>query len=481
MQLETDGPEPADKFDDKRSAEVSLADPAAAIFAAPAAVAARAAVGDLSAGPEQLDCTCPPWQTGSTGLKGSPYACDIDSSNMNEYLEPQVPLAAQEMNATSSNSSGSRGASSVRSTNNQQQLRSIQADKAALPSPEPAFAAGTLAAAELRRGSEASASGPVSAAALRLASLKPSLALAGLKALTGTRTAADHQRATSFSPVCIVFMTVDGGSQLAAQPGGVARYLVRAQEGDLKYMAAFNSAASAAEWCMTVQEASLYLPYPQQLLTLSNFGVQLDAAGRLVFRGPRLKMGLCQGTPNCILPDFMGRADYHGPFVNQAARYADAAAHGGQVVADAETARSIFQHWNTCSSSVGSSGCLNSGRGSPRGRSSVAGGGPGTPSTAVQAAGSLADNQQLSASTVTDVAASLTAEVAVEGWWLGAFVYKGSQSPVEMVSLIPQLLLGRSLPAEAPSGKGLRVLQRVGVMDRAVVQLPAVVNGLWGN
>lgn len=42
-------------------------------------------------------------------------------------------------------------------------------------------------------------------------------------------------------------------------------------------------------------------------------------------------MGVCQGHPKAIFPDHLGRADYHGASVNQAARYMDAGAHGGQV------------------------------------------------------------------------------------------------------------------------------------------------------
>ncbi len=45
----------------------------------------------------------------------------------------------------------------------------------------------------------------------------------------------------------------------------------------------------------------------------------------------RLKMGVCEGTPNSIQPDHLGRADYHGESINLAARFMDAAAHGGQV------------------------------------------------------------------------------------------------------------------------------------------------------
>jgi hypothetical protein len=50
-----------------------------------------------------------------------------------------------------------------------------------------------------------------------------------------------------------------------------------------------------------------YLPYPQEVLGLSSCGVQLDEGGRLVFRGPRFKMGLSEGTPKIIMPDHLGR------------------------------------------------------------------------------------------------------------------------------------------------------------------------------
>jgi hypothetical protein len=47
-----------------------------------------------------------------------------------------------------------------------------------------------------------------------------------------------------------------------------------------------------------------------------------------------------------------------------------------------------------------------------------------------------------------------------------------------MVSFSPSCLAGRQYAhAVVPSGKGVRVLQRVGVMERAVAQLPASVEG----
>lgn len=45
--------------------------------------------------------------------------------------------------------------------------------------------------------------------------------------------------------------------------------------------------------------------------------------------------------------DHMGRADYLGPVVNQAARVCDAAAHGGQVAVEQGLARKVLQHWTS--------------------------------------------------------------------------------------------------------------------------------------
>jgi hypothetical protein len=54
--------------------------------------------------------------------------------------------------------------------------------------------------------------------------------------------------------------------------------------------------------------------------------------GNVVFRGPRVKMGIYSGVPTRVLPhSTSGRADYFGPLVNRAARYCPAAARGGQV------------------------------------------------------------------------------------------------------------------------------------------------------
>jgi hypothetical protein len=44
-----------------------------------------------------------------------------------------------------------------------------------------------------------------------------------------------------------------------------------------------------------VQMSAMYLPWPQSsILLLSSCKEVIDSTGRLVFRGPRLKMGVCE-------------------------------------------------------------------------------------------------------------------------------------------------------------------------------------------
>ncbi|KIY92834.1 hypothetical protein MNEG_15129 [Monoraphidium neglectum] len=93
---------------------------------------------------------------------------------------------------------------------------------------------------------------------------------------------------------------------------------------------AYSNPVAALEWCLLMQKAAMFLPWPQRVLEERGCRREDDAAGRVVFRGPRLKMGLREGVPKSICPDHLGRADYHGESINMAARFMDAAAHGGQ-------------------------------------------------------------------------------------------------------------------------------------------------------
>uniref|UniRef100_A0A383WDG8 Guanylate cyclase domain-containing protein n=1 Tax=Tetradesmus obliquus TaxID=3088 RepID=A0A383WDG8_TETOB len=123
-------------------------------------------------------------------------------------------------------------------------------------------------------------------------------------------------------------------------------YLCRCRDSDTKYIAAFTQPHLAVQWCLLVQEALLYADWPAAALSFPGFSEVLDpASGLLLFRGPRLRMGLAAGRPDRILPDHTGRASYYGHSVNCAARYMDAAAHGGQIVTDLALAQKLFAAW----------------------------------------------------------------------------------------------------------------------------------------
>jgi hypothetical protein len=73
-------------------------------------------------------------------------------------------------------------------------------------------------------------------------------------------------------------------------------------------MLAFSSAASALQWCLLAQEAAMYAPWPPSLLALPELSeVHAPGDGTLLFRGPRLKMGVCEGVPQSMEPDHVGR------------------------------------------------------------------------------------------------------------------------------------------------------------------------------
>ncbi|GAX81930.1 hypothetical protein CEUSTIGMA_g9358.t1, partial [Chlamydomonas eustigma] len=122
-------------------------------------------------------------------------------------------------------------------------------------------------------------------------------------------------------------------------------YMMREQDGELKYIAVFASPEAALVWCMAVQECAMYIRWPASILSFWG-EEEYGADGRLLFRGPRLKMGVCEGVPGSIVPDYLGRADYHGTSVNQAARFMDAAAHGGQIACQEELAECVFSAWD---------------------------------------------------------------------------------------------------------------------------------------
>jgi hypothetical protein len=57
----------------------------------------------------------------------------------------------------------------------------------------------------------------------------------------------------------------------------------------------------------------MYMQWPAHILSLPGFDTVLDpTSGQLLFRGPRLRMGVAEGIPSSVSPDHMGHANYTG-------------------------------------------------------------------------------------------------------------------------------------------------------------------------
>ncbi|GAX79288.1 hypothetical protein CEUSTIGMA_g6729.t1 [Chlamydomonas eustigma] len=133
-------------------------------------------------------------------------------------------------------------------------------------------------------------------------------------------------------------------------------YVVKYQYSDLKFMLVFTKPEDAVYWCMAVQFCITYGDWPTSALNF--WRMESGDQGQIMFRGPRqarvmllntylLKMGVCKGTPSTIIPDHVGRADYLGPCINMAARFMDAAAHGGQVACTMQLALNVIASWSS--------------------------------------------------------------------------------------------------------------------------------------
>lgn len=60
----------------------------------------------------------------------------------------------------------------------------------------------------------------------------------------------------------------------------------------------------------------MYMQWPAHILSLPGFDTVLHpGSGQLLFRGPRLRMGVAEGIPSSVSPDHMGHANYTGKFV----------------------------------------------------------------------------------------------------------------------------------------------------------------------
>ena len=79
-----------------------------------------------------------------------------------------------------------------------------------------------------------------------------------------------------------------------------------------------SSGVQTQEQLPQVQEELLSAAYSDEALCLPTCGVALDSEQRYLWRGPRVRMGLCQDRPQAIVPhSTSGRADYFGSAVNR--------------------------------------------------------------------------------------------------------------------------------------------------------------------
>ena len=102
-------------------------------------------------------------------------------------------------------------------------------------------------------------------------------------------------------------------------------------EGDA-FMVAFFTANDAARWCLDVQKALLYCQWSPEILALDACKTELDANGKIVFSGLRVRMGIhTSNTVSSRVNPVTGRMDYFGAAINESARVSDSA-NGGQVV-----------------------------------------------------------------------------------------------------------------------------------------------------
>ena len=106
-------------------------------------------------------------------------------------------------------------------------------------------------------------------------------------------------------------------------------------EGDA-FMIAFHQPIDAVRFATKTQLLLLKQKWPAQIMSHPFCATERDAAGNVIFRGLRVRMGIHTGYPSCRKDDNTGIMDYFGSMVNRAARV-EHAASGGQILASART------------------------------------------------------------------------------------------------------------------------------------------------
>ncbi|KAL0232366.1 hypothetical protein PCE1_002707 [Barthelona sp. PCE] len=160
----------------------------------------------------------------------------------------------------------------------------------------------------------------------------------------------DTQPSVPYGDVCILFAKLDGGALLWTRHADIMDYVASMYcdvfrqalqhhvfggyevkvEGET-FMVAFSNPARAIDFAIYVQTALLLAPWHDKLLNQPRYGEMYDDQRRLIWRGPRIKMGLSFGNPKVKLNTVNRRLDFFGTDVNLAARISSLA-EGGQIL-----------------------------------------------------------------------------------------------------------------------------------------------------
>eukprot|EP00667_Euglena_gracilis_P002793 EG_transcript_2799 len=111
-------------------------------------------------------------------------------------------------------------------------------------------------------------------------------------------------------------------------------------EGDA-FMCAFGSVPDAAKFCVAVQHGLMDVKWPKELYSNAAARIDDDAAGRIIWKGLRVRMGFHTGQPTPQENPLTQRTDYLGKDVNYAARVAGVGA-GGQILLSSASVRELL-------------------------------------------------------------------------------------------------------------------------------------------
>jgi len=99
------------------------------------------------------------------------------------------------------------------------------------------------------------------------------------------------------------------------------------------FMIVFSSPEKAIQFAARAHEQALNANWPMHIMHLPYCKSVINQSGELLLRGPRLRIGIGYGYPNCVMDRITQQMDYFGLDVNKAARV-EALATGGEILID---------------------------------------------------------------------------------------------------------------------------------------------------